>query len=217
MGEALLDSLLENTVTLDAAVGYFNLRGWKLIAEYVDCLPDRPDDTPKVRVLVGMTEHPTDEMRRLQRFRTSPPADQKDAHQNAERTLDEMRGQLEVGLPTASDEEALRQLRDHLDTGVVDLRLFLAHRLHAKLYLCHKDSTDNPCTGYVGSSNLTRAGLCQPGELNVDVTDHDSTAKLATWFEKLWSDPLTLPVSPQLVEIVDRSWASVHWTPTWSA
>lgn len=205
--EALTRSLRENTLSLDAAVGYFNLRGWELIAEQVDSLPSR-SGSPKVRLLVGMTEHPHDEMRRLQRLRALPPTDMETASKNAEKAFAEMRNQLEVGLPTEDDEKALQRLHTQIDSGRVEVRLFLAHRLHAKLYLCHKDSVDNPRTGYVGSSNLTRAGLSDQGELNVDVTDHDSTAKLAAWFDEMWEHPLTLPANLELVEMLDESWAS---------
>jgi hypothetical protein len=31
----------------------------------------------------------------------------------------------------------------------------------------------NPAIGFLGSSNLTLAGLSRQGELNVDVMDHD--------------------------------------------
>lgn len=205
--EALNKSLRENTLSFDAAVGYFNLRGWNLIADQVEALPGR-EGTPKVRLLVGMTEDPRDEMRRLQRVRALPPMDMETAAKNAEKAFAEMRNQLEVGLPTEADEEALRRLRAQIDSGLVEVRLFLAHRLHAKLYLCHKNSVDNPRTGYVGSSNLTRAGLSDQGELNVDVTDHDSTAKLAEWFDEMWNHPLTLPADLRLVELLDESWAS---------
>ncbi len=209
LGEALKRSLRENTFSFDAAVGYFNLRGWGLIANQVDTLPGR-DGSPKVRLLVGMTEHPHDEMRRLQRLRALPTMDPETASKNSEKAFAEMRNQLEVGLPTEANEKTLQQLRSQIDSGEVEVRLFLAHRLHAKLFLCHKSSVDNPRTGYVGSSNLTRAGLSEQGELNVDVTDHDSTAKLAAWFDEMWTHHLTLPANIELVELLDKSWASKH-------
>ena len=58
------------------------------------------------------------------------------------------------------------------------VKLFLRHTLHAKLYLCFRPDPINPIVGYLGSSNLTLAGLSQQGELNVDVLDHDATQKL---------------------------------------
>lgn len=205
MESSLLDTL-KTSRSLDVAVGYFNLRGWRLIAYAVAALPGAAD-RPKARVLVGMTEDPQAEMRRLMRTKPVPPTDADSAYEVFNETLDEFRAQLEVGLPTPRDEGALRRLRAQLQAREVDLRLFLAHRLHAKLYLAHRDDVPVPRIGYVGSSNLTGAGLREQGELNVDVADITTTAQLAAWFEKLWNDPFTLEASPELVEILDRSWA----------
>ena len=88
------------------------------------------------------------------------------------------------------------------------MRIHTAHRLHAKLYLCHRDDCAAPRVGYVGSSNLTAAGLRDQGELNVDVVDGDATAKLARWFEDRWNDPFTVDAMPELAESLRESWAS---------
>lgn len=65
----------------------------------------------------------------------------------------------------------------------------------------------NPTVGYLGSSNLTFAGLSQQGELNVDVLDHDACNKLAAWFEDRWSDHWCLDISDDLLRIIEESWA----------
>mgnify|MGYP000544290198 CR=1 FL=1 len=54
----------------------------------------------------------------------------------------------------------------------------------------------NPSIGFVGSSNLTLAGLSAQGELNVDVLDHDACAKLAAWFEERERPPEAPPPEP---------------------
>ena len=46
------------------------------------------------------------------------------------------------------------------------------------------------------------------GELNVDVTDHDATAKLLSWFEDLWNDDLAVDVTDDLIAIIEDSWVS---------
>ena len=49
---------------------------------------------------------------------------------------------------------------------------YRTHRLHAKLYLCHRDDTAAPRVGYVGIVQPDgRSGLRDQGELNVDVVD----------------------------------------------
>ena len=199
---------LASSRRLDTAVGYFNLRGWQLIAKAVDTLPPREDGQPKVRLLVGMTESPLDEMRRLVRARLELPVTNKIAEEHRRETLSELRAQLQVGLPTPADEAALRMLRRQMSDGDVEVRLFLAHRLHAKLYLCHRDDSAAPRVGYVGSSNLTRAGLREQGELNVDVLDGDATSKLQRWFDDRWEDPFSVRATAELVELLDESWVS---------
>ncbi|MXW41686.1 MAG: NgoFVII family restriction endonuclease [Acidimicrobiia bacterium] len=211
-----IDTSLETTMlkslasshSLDAAVGYFNLRGWRLIADAVDALPRQNPNKPKVRLLVGMTEAPANELRRLMRLQNEQPVTNKIVTQHKQDVLKELRDQLQVGLPTIGDEAALQNLRRQIADGDVEVKLFLAHRLHAKLYLCHRDDTAAPRVGYVGSSNLTNAGLREQGELNVDVLDTDATTKLARWFDDRWDDHFTIFANPELIELLDESWAS---------
>ena len=198
---------LESSYRLDAAIGYFNLRGWKLLAEAVDALPERSEG-PKARVLVGIHEAPSDEMRRLARMRQPEPIDNRTAARLKGETVEEFRDQLQIGLPTEGDETALRALLRQIETGDVQVRVHTAHRLHAKLYLCHREDTAAPRVCYVGSSNLTVAGLRDQGELNVDVVDGDATEKLARWFEDRWNDPFTVDAMPELAESLHESWAS---------
>jgi phosphatidylserine/phosphatidylglycerophosphate/cardiolipin synthase-like enzyme len=96
---------------------------------------------------------------------------------------EEFRNQLAMGAPNDADKAGLRRLATQLKSGKLVTRLFLRHSLHAKFYLYFRNDFNNPRVGYLGSSNLTLAGLSHQGELNVDVLDHDATAKLAKWFE----------------------------------
>ncbi len=205
--ERELLATLGSSYRLDAAIGYFNLRGWKLLAEAVDALPQRTDG-PKARILVGIHEPPPDEMRRLARMREPDPTDNRTAARLKDETVTEYRSQLQIGLPTEGDETALRALLRQVTSGDVQVRVHTAHRLHAKLYLCHRDDTAAPRVGYVGSSNLTVAGLREQGELNVDVVDGDATDKLHRWFEDRWNDPFTVDAMPELAESLQESWAS---------
>jgi superfamily II DNA or RNA helicase len=101
----------------------------------------------------------------------------------------------------------LRALAKQLRAVQVIVKLFLPYPLHAKLYLLFRDDVNNPATAFVGSSNLTMSGLAKNGELNVDVLDHDATAKLSTWFADRWNDRWCVDVSMQLAEIIEASWA----------
>ena len=120
---------------------------------------------------------------------------------------EEFREQLTFGAPSNQDEASLRRLSKQLKAGKVVVKLFLAYPLHAKLYLLHRTDPVNPIVGYLGSSNLTQAGLSRQGELNVDVLDHDACHKLAGWFEKRWNDRWCFDISKELAAIIDQSWA----------
>ena len=111
-----------------------------------------------------------------------------------------------MGAPNNADEAGLQRLATQLKSGKVVVKLFLRHLpFHAKLYLVHRPDPNNPTIGFVGSSNLTLAGLSKQGELNVDVLDHDACNKLKAWFEDQWNDQWCLDISKELSEIIDTS------------
>lgn len=206
LAEDLRTEIERGAVRLDAAIGYFNLRGWRELADAVDAMP-RTEDAPRARILIGMARDPHDELRRELTGRGDSTLDNATRNTMRQQTRDVLREQLTIGLPTAADERALRQLRAQMGCGDVAIKLHLAHRLHAKLYICHRPDDRYPRLGYVGSSNLTFAGLGGQGELNVDVPDTDASEKLAAWFEARWEDPCSIDVTSDLLGLLDECWA----------
>ncbi len=97
--------------------------------------------------------------------------------------------------------------------GLLSVKLFTGYPLHAKLYLAFRDDADSPAIGYVGSSNLTMTGLLRQGELNVDVLDHDATAKLASWFQERWDDQFSIDITQDLIAVIEASWAREQPVP----
>ena len=189
----------------DFCVGYFNLRGWGGLAPYVDGWDDR--DGP-CRVLIGMQRVPHDEMRATLSLLDKPAGmDNRTAHNIKVQLAEQLRQQLTFGAPTNDDERNLRRLAAQLRAKKVIVKLFLRHPLHAKLYLLFREDPVTPIVGYVGSSNLTMAGLSRQGELNVDVVDSDATIKLKSWFEERWDDRYCMDITDELVDIIEESWA----------
>ncbi len=139
--------------------------------------------------------------------------DQQTALRLKKKLAEEFREQLTYGIPTNEDEAGLRRLAAQIKAKKVIVKLFLRHQLHAKLYLLFRPDPINPTVGYLGSSNLTFAGLSQQGELNVDVLDHDACNKLAKWFEDRWNDRWCLDISEELVSIIEDSWAREEPVP----
>lgn len=208
--EADLLPALEQTLLVSAradfCVGYFNLRGWKTIDGHIEKWAGGAGR--QCRLLVGMQRLPQDDLRAA--FSLTQGHDQLDnqtALRLKKKLAEEFRHQLTFGVPTNSDEAGLRRLAAQLKAGQLVVKLFLRHTLHAKLYLCFRTDPDSPIVGYLGSSNLTLAGLSHQGELNVDVLDHDATQKLAGWFEDRWNDKWCVDISAELVQVIEQSWA----------
>ena len=213
-GSSLLPALQE-TLALssraDFCVGYFNLRGWGGLAPYVDSWSD--SDGP-CRVLIGMQRLPHEELRGALSLLDRPSGvDNQTAHRLRVQLAEQLRQQLTIGAPTNADERTLRQLAAQLRAKKVVVKLFLRHPLHAKLYLLFRGDPVNPIVGYLGSSNLTFAGLSGQGELNVDVLDHDAALKLKGWFEDRWNDRFCVDITDELLQIIEESWAREALVP----
>jgi hypothetical protein len=207
-----LRQTLEISGRADFCVGYFNLRGWKCIDELVERWAGGAGR--QCRLLVGMQRLPQEELR--QAYSLLPDEDQM-SNQTVirlkRRLAEEFRTQLTIGAPTDADEAGLRRLAEQLKTGKLEVKLFLRHTLHAKLYLCFRSDPNNPITGFLGSSNLTFCGLSKQGELNVDVLDHDATEKLARWFNDRWEDRWCVDITKELIQVIDESWARPESLP----
>ena len=213
--QRLLPALHETLKTADHAdfcVGYFNLRGWRGLSAYIE--EWKGGDRGCCRLLVGMQPPPEDTLRGAMRLdKGDHGIDNQRALHLKQELAEKFREQLTVGVPTRADEKGLRQLARQIRDEKVKVKLFLRHPLHAKLYLLYRPDPITPTVGYLGSSNLTLAGLSQQGELNVEVLDPDTCQKLENWFEDRWNDRWCIDISKELVEIIEQSWAREERIP----
>ncbi len=201
-----LKNNLQEAQRIDISVGYFNLRGWRLIDSLIENFHGR--ESSCCRLIVGMQRSPQEELRRsLSLLKNGDRMSNKEVNRLIRGATEEFRQQLQIGAPTNSDEAGLRRLAAQLRSKKLLVKLYLREPLHAKLYLIHRDDPNLPAVGFVGSSNLTPSGLKYQGELNVDVLDHDSTDKLTRWFEDRWQDRWCVDISDRLADIIDESWA----------
>ena len=206
-----LKKVVQDFDRLDAAVGYFNLRGWQFFAPIVE--EKQAKSEPVARILIGMTG--ADPERQVTDFLQSSidgsvSADAIDnslARDRKQNALLKFREQLSRGVLNKEDYDSLRTLKKHLDEGKVKIKLFTRRPLHGKTYICHREDVTNPIAAFVGSSNLTMSGLQHNFELNVDVLDWDGTHALAKWFEDRWDDRFSIDITSDLIELIEESWA----------
>lgn len=196
----------------DFCVGYFNLRGWKQLDSYIEKWSGGNGNC--CRLLVGMQKLPQEELlSALSLIKQDKEIDNQTALRIKKKLAEEFREQLTYGIPTNEDEVGLRKLAAQIKDKKVVVKLFLRHQLHAKLYLLFRSDPVNPTIGFLGSSNLTFAGLSKQGELNIDVLDHDACHKLSKWFEDRWNDRWCMDISDDLVKIIEESWAREEPVP----
>ncbi len=210
-----LQTTLEEHETMDAAIGYFSLRGWGIFADSIESKARVPEDRVITRVLIGMVSpHEQDAtieelQQRLEGNElVSGPTDNETAVRRKAHLIEQLREQLCRGLPNHTDRITLRKLRNQVETGKVQLKVHTSRPLHGKTYIFHKQSVNHPVMGFVGSSNLTAAGLASNLELNVDVVDDKAAESLAAWFQERWEDRLSLTIDSELLRLLEESWVS---------
>jgi len=198
----------------DFCVGYFNLRGWHEIADKIDTLSGMPVNENGeqlhryCRLLVGMQKLPSELLKESFIHDESYLIDNAEVVKLRKKLAYEFKEQLTIGTPSERDEIYLRKLSKQLKENKVVVKLHLKHPLHAKLYIAYSDDKRVPIVGFLGSSNLTLAGLAKQGELNIDVMDQDAATKLSKWFDDRWNDRWCIDITKDLIQIIDEIWAA---------
>ena len=216
LGLALRESL-KDFDAVDVATGYIDLRGWSSFADILDTkdAPAAGARRPTARVLVGMVA-PSDSQQILESLQeeVQPPSYGADIHDREkalarrDQLVKHLRNQLMRGLATTQGQETLQTLKRQLQDGAVEMKVFTEKPLHGKTYLFHAPAKKHGSRwAYVGSSNLTGAGLNRNLELNIDVQDSDATKKLAVWFDDRWDDPFSLTITAEIIDLITQSWA----------
>lgn len=203
LATALKDAFNE-AYKADICVGYFNLRGWNNFATYVDNFVGGENN--QCRLIVGMQNRPQ-QLIEQHYSKAEFTIDNQTAIALKRQLAEEFRTKLTLGIPTTKDQTTLNQLAAQLKAEKLVVKLFVEYSLHAKLYLIHRADKFTPILSYLGSSNLTMAGLGHQGELNIDVPDKDAAEKLCNWFEDRWDTRYCLDISKELQNIIEEGWA----------
>lgn len=91
-----LQQTIQDAHRADFCVGYFNLRGWKHLDQYIE--PWSGDDGHCVRLLVGMQKLPQEELRQFYTFSDSNLGlDNQTVYRLKRKLAEEFRSQLAMG------------------------------------------------------------------------------------------------------------------------
>lgn len=210
----IMDTRFVNRV--DFCVGYFNLRGWERIVDYIDDMQgdwvDEGQDGENrefrtCRLIVGMNRTYTELVKQV--YGNNNKRLDNDYVIKAKRLIaQEFRHQLLLGNPSKTSENTLRRLSQQMKDKKVSVRLYLNGQLHAKLYLAYRpDDRHHPVDAIMGSSNLTFPGLNGQGELNAPFDQQIYTDILVPWFNNRWNERLCVDITDDLIDAIDNSWA----------
>ncbi len=208
-----LSDALKRSQKSDICTAYFNLRGWKKIASFIDAY--KGEEGNQCRLLLGMYGPSWQLRQELLQDESIWQTDNKKARRLRTEALKQFKNQLMTGVPSNEDEKGLRKLAHQLREKKVTVKCFTRHPLHAKLYLTFNQKEFAGTIGFLGSSNLTYAGLEKNGELNIDILDQPSCENLSKWFEEKWQDQFSLDISQDIITLIEKSWAGEVLLPPW--
>jgi superfamily II DNA or RNA helicase len=93
-------------------------------------------------------------------------------------------------------------IREALESGQIECRVYDKAKFHAKAYITHAKLEVVGAQALVGSSNFTRPGLSENVELNVQIQSAREVTQLQEWFEAHWNE--ANDVTDAVVEAISR-------------
>ena len=188
----VIKEILPQYEEISIATGYWDLEGMKLI------LPEIQKYS-KIRLLIG--REPMIARYHMQ----SPEPDFPDQ---------DFKYDLSTLKPESAFTETVATIKDLIEKGTLEVRVYRKNFLHAKCYIFGSYTTDT-AVGIIGSSNFTKNGLTQNTELNALESDHRivlSEPKTESqevghlfWFDSFWNDETSEKWNEEFGEILSMS------------
>lgn len=180
---------------LSVATGYWDIEGMNLLMDSIN-------NYQKVRILIGREPLlKRDNTKKIQ----GPEPDYPDK---------DFFNDLQIIRPTPELAKVVIRMKEMIDRGVIEVRVYRRSFLHAKCYIFGSYESIE-AVGIVGSSNFTRNGLTSNSELNsleqdVRVVTYQPNNKQQEvghlfWFDQLWNDEKTEEWTGKFIELVDTS------------
>jgi len=200
------DVLIKDARYFDCLVGYFYTSGFHAIYPSLE-------STEKIRILVGIS---TD--KQTHDFLNDARQEQQQSLQfsHAE-TKKEIENLLEKEMEDSTDsgivEKGVTTFIEWIRTKKLEIRAYPSQNIHAKLYIMSFKEGDRDVGRVItGSSNLTKAGLIDNLEFNVELKNSADHNFAKNKFEELWKD--SVDVSEKYIQTIeDKTWLNQNITP----
>jgi len=119
--------------------------------------------------------------------------------------LDGLQRRLDASIETEKESndflDGVEGIVDALRTGKIRARVYAKDKFHAKAYITHGRLDVVGSAALVGSSNLTKPGIVDNVELNVQIRGPEVDL-LQEWFEHYWRE--AADVGPDVLQTIER-------------
>jgi len=177
-----LKKLIRVSKQVDILVGFFYLSGYNLIHKAIE---ENPELT--MRILVGLDVGKNEDL--LYEFAYN---DTKSRSESMEKFFESIKVAFNDEMTDNADSYKLFQkLIEYISEGKIQIRKTREPN-HSKLYIFHlADKTIRPGLFITGSSNLTKAGLNEQQEFNVEISDF-GFQEAYKFFSDLWNSSIPI-------------------------
>lgn len=199
------NTLIKDTQFFDCLVGYFYTSGFHQIYKSLE-------NTEKIRVLIGISTNKEtfDLIQAAEEIHIPQKLSHKETKDNFS---DEIKKEMETSEDSINVERGIEKFIEWLKSGKLEIRVYPAERIHAKLYIMSfKDDDRDVGRVITGSSNFTKAGLKDNLEFNVELKNRSDYNFSISKFNELWED--SVDVSEKYVETIRKeTWLNDSISP----
>jgi len=199
-------SLIKDTKYFDCLVGYFYASGFYTIYKSLE-------NTEKIRVLIGIsTSKETYKLIQESRQEVQQPL-QSSSKEVKEEVTNKIIKEMENSDDTKDVEEGIKKFIEWLRSGKLEIRVYPAETIHAKLYIMTFKEGDRDVGRVItGSSNFTKSGLRDNLEFNVELKNRSDYEFSLKKFNELWEN--SVDVSEKYVETIkEKTWLNDEISP----
>ncbi|MFH2023048.1 MAG: helicase-related protein [Candidatus Micrarchaeota archaeon] len=207
-GESLLNrftALIKDTRYFDCLVGYFYTSGFHSMYKSLE-------STEKIRILIGIsTDKKTYDL--IEESKNQIVLETLSHKETKDKFSEEVINELNSSADGREVEEGIRKFIEWLRNGKLEIRVYPADRIHAKLYIMSfKEGDRDDGRVITGSSNFTISGLKENLEFNVELKNRSDYEFSLKKFNELWNN--AVDVSEKYVETIkEKTWLNDEITP----